>query len=602
MNIKVEFTVPSSDGVYKAVKTITSEDQFYYYLYLSSIKMPDEGIPDIYYFTFREKRKYEFNENDYMVCNEFEYVFFYKFVGDVIEFSIIPGTISIMLYSESEFSSVVINGNDSNHIKTTIDNIAYLDSGCKFSGSNLIMNIRSIVQDHYQVIMHFDREVTLDLFVRLDKAHFVNLYERWAFYNNQNVEIYNYGGYIERKIDDNKKNIVFRKFASLDAEYEIVDLKPSRHYNSINSDPSSILFRNAKLSYFTQNPYNFERFKHLFIGVNPYYRVDNYIYDYNHINDTIKFVFVISKISNLRTVYLFRKIPGLRSIKFYVKYLGREWTGDFDSIKTLSHPNFNMYNLNMDIMVVEEDFIYQRFIREDHIYFPVPESSNTVIPILLFCINYKDVKYFESYLFCELEIDYDVLMRTIDCFGDVKLWEDSYTQKCIFLTDSMIVTDSPVYYNKTGIVDISKFGDYINTYLTIFKIDSYISDNDKLYVIYSNGEYLINYVKPEYFTSYFQDYFIEYIKFAIYMLSNNRLDLYKPSIDDFPILRSVINENLSNDILGIYNSDIDGYLTYNNPKLVSIPAGWINNKIEEVIISNPYRNNIHIFLLDKNKL
>ncbi|MEM4385647.1 MAG: hypothetical protein QXD03_03775 [Candidatus Anstonellales archaeon] len=602
MNIKVEFIVPTSEGLYKAVKNITNEDQFYYYLYLSSIKLPDSGICDIYYFTFREKKKYDFNENDYMICNEFEYVFHYKFTGRIIEFSIIPGTISLMLYSESEFSYAIINDNDTNIVNSTIDNILYLNSGCKFSGSNLIMNISTIVDDNYQVIIEFDKEVSLNLDYRVDKAYFVNFYERNLSYYND-VEIYNYGNYVKRIVDSSKVNIAFKKFASLDSDYDIVDSKLSRYYNSVNIDPSSILFKDKKLSYFTQNPYNYERFKHLFLNINPYHRVDRYIYDYDYYNNILKFVFVISKISNLKTIYLFRKIPGLRSIKFYIKYIGREWKGDFDSLKSMSNPNFNMYNLNMDIMVVEEDFIYQRFIKEDHIYFPVPESSNTVVPILLFCINYKDVRYLESYLFCELEIDYDILIRTIDCFGDIDLWEEGYSQKCIFLTDRMLITDSPIYYSNLDIIDISKFGDYVNVYLDVFKIGgNTIYDDDKLYVIYSNGNYLINGIEPEYFTSYFQSYFIEYIKFAIYMVSDNRLDLYKPSIDDLPILRSIINDRLSNEIFNVYESDTFGYHFLKNRKIVTIPANWINDKIDEVTITNPSMSNINIFLLDKNEL
>lgn len=603
----IDFMVPSTDGNFILTKQIPSWDHFYFYLYLSSIILPDDGNPDPHFYIFRENKEYKLNDNITMTAFEKEYLFECHFVTKTLSIDIPIGTYQLKVYTPERYESAIISGDMfSKKLTDPIKTSTELLTGGRFDsqGPYLLVNINEVFNETEELLILFDRDISVDVWIKVDKEWFVNLYEKTKNLDRRHIECYNYGSYNKIDVSDSHEFAFIKKNAIFENDCEILYPNLMRYNNPVMiTDRKYLIGDGLKLSDIALHPYLTEIGKYYLDSPSPPPSYYDKIYKLD--KNILKRVFYISRIDKMEPVYFFRKIPGLKRISFKV-YIAPEFDGSVKSLRYLDSDPIDIERLNFDIMAIEDDYVYPRFIRKQSIDFDVPPSSNTVMPMLSFSKNYKDMPVKEMSLFMELIIDYDVLIKTILSFGDVSLWDDIISQSIKFLFNGMTYSNSPYYFSTSSVLSITdlfkkdiaigkrRVG-IINTSLPYFGIISselpYINmmiiGNDNVTVNFDNSNVFVPFTIIDN-----PDEPVKLIKYLLYTVSDNKKEIYMPTISELANLRDVIFdkvpfENLSIEVVDYYG--IPGY-KFSNSKIKFFRT------VESYVlsVSNPDRDNIFI--------
>lgn len=496
--IQHNFIIPTydSDDYLLITKKIDNIDQLFYYLYLSCISLPDEGNVYPYYFSFRENKKYLINnDEEYFIMNvEGEFVINTKFIGNNFEVTIPGGVYKLIVYSP-DVTSVIVNGNDlfeNDNVITTLDELVFGRSLLN-PKSKIFININDLIP--HQETIHFKtkEDTTFYFYIHLDKQNFVKWYRTKKYLPEQNrIQIFNYGDYIEYPITPTISNAEIKKYAILDNNVkDIKNIIYMRYYNKFNiTNHNQLLNYRSTLLDFLYNPYGDFIYAYYFenpimfdITINP----DNFkvLYNINPVTKELHCRLFISSIKNLTQLYFLRKIPGLKELNFRILTFANKLEPGF-SLE--SQKNLNNYlnitrDINFDILVSEDDFVCTRFRGLDSIRVPLPKCSNTYCPVIQILINYKDRNYENTYLVCDLTIDYKLLLDTIlTSNDDLSLWNTlSIEQKSKFLIDTFLISNQPNYisYSRRCLLPLNHyyhFNNKIVAYLETFEEEDFEID------------------------------------------------------------------------------------------------------------------------------
>ncbi len=475
-----QFIIPTSndDNYLLLTKEIKDIQQLYYYLYLSCISLPNEGSTYPYYYSFRENKKYIINNDpETFIYNvEGEFVINANFTSDNFEL-LLPGGVYKLKTYVPDIKSVVVNGGDTlinNNSIETIDDL-YYGRNMQTPKSKMIIDMHNVLIDK-SIEIHFKPSTTVKFYfyIHIDKQKFVKWYRNRKYFNDDRLSIFDYGSYIEQpnpiNIDSTTTvtNADIKKYVNLDNQViQFDNVKLMRYYNKINvTNNKQLLNYRSNLLDFLFNPYGDFIYSYYFDNLlinQEAIKLDYLKSLYNLDNSTGKLHvrLFISSIYNLTQLYLLRKIPGLEQLDFRIL--------SFNKLKNLSPVTYSFENLkeynnylnvtkdvNFDIIITEEDFVCNRFKEMNSIRVPIPQCSNTYCPIIEIGVNYKDKKFNNTYLICDLTIDFNILLNSILISnGNLELWNtNSIEQKSNFLIDSFFINKSPTLYPKEKTINI----------------------------------------------------------------------------------------------------------------------------------------------------
>lgn len=599
----IHFKVPVTNSTSLQVsKNIDSCDKLLYYLYLSSIALPDEGDINFHYFSFREKKEYKLNDNFKIIMYESEFLFVYDIDRNNFELEL-PGGIYILKCHTTQDEDIIINGNDLIYTDKTIDTYYKLENGVTFkcSQNHMLININEIRPN--SIDLHFYSQSTdnlnLKLIAHIDKKYFVNWYETNIL---NDIIYYNTMYPVECNMDDIAISIDAKNCFAVSENANIIDVHLSRYYN-----PQIIYDNNVKLlpdKTLLDVFYNYLEDKiYLHFFEKPIIRSDFFDYVYN-INDLqcVNFLNVIGKVDDLSPIYFLRRIPGLKYLKYFIAYTGE--CNPTENLLYLNYLNrFNHYFINFDIMTIQDDFVCTRFRKKDCINTIVPIVSNVYLPIISITINYNDARYSNSYLFFELEFDvfhyiFSILSAEVTNFS---LWDNNIEQSAKFLINSMSYSESPIYklYDQINLFP-KKIHKYFQNfvYFKTCRLDEFIIDlpewTSSLVLLKKSADnYNISINDIEYNNE--TEQCISHDKFPTllytsYMLSDNKRDIYRPSFEEFQDLKNSLINNINPADLSI---NLNSNLKFKSDKLIFID----NLQDETLTIRNPSQNDWILFLL-----
>lgn len=606
------FSVPIANNIYFRIeKDIETFSQLLYYLYLSSITLPDNGDIYPYYYTFREKREYQINDNLKINMFEKEFVFVYDLENFNNDEICLPGGVYILkIYCLTDNAEIIINGNDLFEISKTIIDYYLLENGITINTDNvyLLANISEIRMKSLNI--HFysrNKSLDLKIIAHIDKQSFIRWFENYSITSDEELEVYTNTICVTYEIDNIAKSIDAKNNLIVSNQAELIDVHLSRYYNpQIIYDDRILLLRDKSLfdvfynyldglvfTYYFSRPY----LNNIDQPLNPRYL--NKLYNVDE-TKLIHYLFPISAVSELNNIYFMRRIPGLRYIKYILGYTGGS-TISSNTYLDYFKP-FNQYFINYDIVTIQDDILCIRFRREESLDTIIPMVSNVYLPMISILINYQDGRYLDSYLFSEIIFDayhyiYAIMSSEIT---DFRLWDNSLEQKNKFLINTMSYSDLPIYeiHNVINLFP-QKIHDYFNkfVYFKSLRLDKFQIDvpNWCKYIVFTKSDtnefnLQINDIEITNPQEIDKDILPELLYMSFMFRPDNSL---KITLDEYINLKNTVLEKVNP---ASYNISLQG----NNIRYYSNNIVWFTPNTEIVTVQNSSHDDWTIFLISED--
>jgi len=630
------FIVPSK-GIQSNIliqKVIDNIEQLYYYLYLSAISLPNEGIANPYYYSFRENKKYQINsstpkEFDYIYNTGEQFIIVTKYIKkELIKLKLIPGISRFVMYVP-EHSTITIN-NSNNTISNSINTIQNLKIGGKINTqkSHRLININEQLSTELELTIESSPVTDIYMYIHIDKYLFVKwMRERTNTYIDKTVSIYDYGSYVQNNCTASIKptqtitNCDIKKVATFDQTVSNINtMFPMRYNNEIQIPDATILLSlNQTLLSYSQNPFGDYIYNYYFS--NPF--IDNksipinlfskmYFADIQ--NNTIYSRIIISPVSSLKNIYFLRKIPGLKSLKFNILQFPTKHI-DFSNFINISDIT------NYDVFVTEEDYMCNRFKRPGYTEVEIPKCSITYCPILKINPIYKSSLKNNIYFVCNLEIDANILIHAINISNsNFDLWNvKSATQSTKFLIDEFFISPlqdpipTPIIHSLLSDSHYFNFNNNEGVLLNNFNFNKYYlhltkdvnqvvffkynRDNYNLSITHDYNESIITNDTSQHFDN------IADIIYSKYMFMSkeekNNYD-YKFDIVNGQLLKTYFTEYYSTrEIPSEYNIDVTTN-TFKDSNFVIYKNPYYNIKDSNMLVSSLTNFNIYVKRDNKN--